>query len=126
MIVMDIFSGWNSFFQLIGILLIFLFVLVITYVTTRWIAGYQQGVMKNRNIQVIETFRISNNKFIQIIQVGNKYLLVSVCKDTMNTLAELAEEDLTWKPSTEEFQGKKMNENFQEILNRLKDKIPRK
>ena len=82
--------------------------------------------MKNRNIQVIETFRISNNKFIQIIQVGNKYLLVSVCKDTMNTLAELAEEDLTWKPSTEEFQGKKMNENFQEILNRLKDKIPRK
>ncbi len=126
MILLDIFSGWNSFFQLIGILLIFLFVLVITYMTTRWIAGYQQGVIRNRNIQVIETFRVSNNKFIQIIQVGKRILLISVCKDTMNILAELAEEDLTWKPSAEEFQGIKMNENFQEILNRLKDKFPRK
>ena len=95
MILLDIFSGWNSFFQLIGILLIFLFVLVITYMTTRWIAGYQQGVIRNRNIQVIETFRVSNNKFIQIIQVGKRILLISVCKDTMNILAELAEEDLT-------------------------------
>lgn len=126
MIVMEVFSGWGSFFQLMGILLIFLFVLVITYLTTRWIAGYQQGMIKNKNVQVIETFRVTNNKFIQIIQVGKKYLVISVCKDTMNLLTELTEEELTWKPSTEEFQGVKMNESFQEILNRLKDKIPRK
>lgn len=126
MIVLDIFSGWNSFFQFIGVLLVFLFVLVITYVTTKWIAGYQQGMVKNRNVQIVETFRVTNNKFIQIIQIGKKYLVVSVCKDTMNTLAELTEEDLTWKPSAEEFQGTKINENFQEIFNKLKDKIPRK
>lgn len=126
MIVLGIFSGWNSFFQFIGVLLVFLFVLVITYVTTKWIAGYQQGMVKNRNVQIVETFRVTNNKYIQIIQIGKKYLAVSVCKDTMNTLAELTEEDLTWKPSAEEFQGTKINENFQEIFNKLKDKIPRK
>ncbi|MCI9080733.1 MAG: flagellar biosynthetic protein FliO [Lachnospiraceae bacterium] len=126
MFVMEVFSGWGSFFQLIGILLIFLFVLVITYFTTRWIAGYQQGMMKNRNVQIVETFRVTNNKFIQIIQVGQKYLVISVCKDTINVLTELTENELTWKPSEEEFQGVKMNETFQDVLNRLKDKIPRK
>ncbi len=126
MILTNIFSGWGSFFQLIGVLLVFLFVLVITYATTRWIAGYQQGVMKNRNIQVIETFRVNNNKYIQVLQVGKKYMVISVCKDTMNILIELSEDDLIWKPSEGEFQGSKVNQNFQEILSRLKEKIPRK
>ncbi|MEY8235565.1 flagellar biosynthetic protein FliO [Lachnospiraceae bacterium 66-29] len=126
MVLLEIFSGWESFFQLISVLLIFLFVLVITYVSTRWVAQYQRGAMKNRNIQVIETFRVNNNKFIQIIQVGKKYLVISVCKDTINILAELIEEELIWKPSTEDFQGSNINESFQEVFNKLKDKIPRK
>ena len=123
MILLEISSGWESFFQLLGILLVFLLVLVLTYGVTRWIAGYQQGMMANRNIQVIETFRVSNNKFIQIIQVGKKCLVISVCKDTINILTE---EQLIWKPSPEEKNPVNMNENFQEILNNLKKKIPRK
>ena len=83
-------------------------------------------MMQNKNIQVIETFRVSNNKFIQIIQVGKKYLVISVCKDVVNILTELAEEELVWKPSQEDTRGIKVNENFQDILSRLKDKIPRK
>lgn len=126
MILLKISSGWESFFQLIGVLLIFLFVLGITYVVTRWIAQYQQGIVANKNIQVIETFRINNNKFIQIIQVGEKYLAVSICKDTINVLTELTEEQLVWKPSEEEKNKVNVNENFQEILNNLKKKIPRK
>ena len=81
--------------------------------------------MQNKNIQVVETFRVSNNKFIQIIQVGKKYLVISVCKDVVNILTELTEEDLIWKPSQEE-RGVKVNENFQQIFTKLKDKIPRK
>ena len=126
MVLLEISSGWESFFQLLGILLVFLLVLVLTYGVTRWIAGYQQGMMANRNIQVIETFRVSNNKFIQIIQVGKKCLVISVCKDTINILTELTEEQLIWKPSPEEKNPVNMNENFQEILNNLKKKIPRK
>ena len=116
MVLLGVFSKWDSFFQLIGVLLIFLFVLAITYVTTRWIGQYQQGMMQNKNIQVVETFRVSNNKFIQIIQVG---------KNVVNILTELTEEDLVWMPSQEE-RGVKVNENFQQIFTKLKDKIPRK
>lgn len=126
MILLGIFSEWDSFFQLIGVLLIFLFVLLITYFTTRWIGQYQQGMMQNKNIQVIETFRVSNNKFIQIVQVGKKYLVISVCKDVVNILTELKEEELIWKPSGDDNRGVRVNENFQEIFSRLKDKIPRK
>ena len=116
-----------SFFRLIGVLLVFLFVLAITYATTRWIAHYQQGVAANRNIQVIETFRVANNKFIQIVQVGEKYLVISVCKDSINVLTELTEEELAYKPSPEEAGGKaNINGNFQEILENLKKKLPRK
>ena len=81
--------------------------------------------MQYKNIQVVETFRVSNNKFIQIIQVGKKYLVISVCKDVVNILTELTEEDLVWMPSQEE-RGVKVNENFQQIFTKLKDKIPRK
>ena len=38
-------SSLNSFIQLLGVLLIFLFVLVITYFTTKWIGGYQKVQM---------------------------------------------------------------------------------
>ena len=126
MVLLEISSGWESFFQLVGILLVFLFVLALTYVATKWIAGYQQGIVANKNIRVIETFRVSSNKFIQIIQVGEKYLAVSVCKDTINVLTELTEEQLTWMPSMEEKKEANVNESFQEILNNLKKKIPRK
>lgn len=126
MVLLEISSGWESFFQLVGILLVFLFVLALTYLVTKWIAGYQQRIVANKNIRVIETFRVSSNKFIQIIQVGEKYLAVSVCKDTINVLTELTEEQLTWMPSMEEKKEANVNESFQEILNNLKKKIPRK
>ena len=82
--------------------------------------------MADKNMKVIETFRVNNNKFIQIIQVGKKYLVISVCKDTINILTELTEEELLWKPSEEEKTRAHTNENFQDILERLKKKIPRK
>lgn len=125
MILLEISSGWESFFQLIGVLLIFLFVLVITYFTTKWIAGYQKGAMYNKNIKVIETFRVNNNKFIQIIQIGEKYLAISVCKDTINVLTELTEEQLIWHPSEEDKPVAK-TPNFQEIFEKLKGKFPGK
>ena len=45
-------SSLNSFIQLLGVLLIFLFVLVITYFTTKWIGGYQKVQMSGRSFQV--------------------------------------------------------------------------
>lgn len=118
-------SGWNSFFQLMGVLLIFVFVLALTYFCTRWIARYQNGISANKNIRVIETFRLTNNKYIQILAVGQVCLVIAVCKDTVTLLCEMTEDELAWLPD-KDGQSPVVNENFQEILQKLKNKLPRK
>ena len=71
-------SSLNSFIQLLGVLLIFLFVLVITYFTTKWIGGYQKVQMSGRSFQVVDTIRIANNKLVQVIKMGDVYLVIAV------------------------------------------------
>lgn len=118
-------SGLGSFFRLVGVLLIFVFVLAITYVSTRWIATYQRGMNANKNIQVLETFRITNNKYIQIVKIGKACLAIAVCKDTISVLCRLEEDELEWKPDSDApVSG--MPENFADILSKLKGKLPRK
>lgn len=119
-------SGIKSFLQLLSLVLVFVFILVITFFTTKWIAKHQQGVLSDRNIRVIETFRVTNNKFIQIIEVGTKYLVISVCKDTIQILTELKEDQLVWKPSQQEYKSVNVNESFQEILKKLREKVSKK
>lgn len=116
-------SSMDSLIQLIGILVIFVFVLVITYATTRWIANYQKTTGKNRNIRVIETFRISNSKYIQIIQTGNKYLAIGVSKDNITLLTELSKDEIT--DFTADNQQTK-DESFAKILDKFKDMKPKK
>lgn len=84
----------NSFSQFITVIVLFVFVLGITYLTTRYIAGYQKSKFKAGNMELIEGLRISNSKYLQIVRVGNRYLVMAVCKDTITLLAELKEEEL--------------------------------
>ena len=84
----------DSYAQFITVLLLFVLVLGITALTTRWIANYQKQAGTNENIQVIETARIANNKFVQIIRTGEKYFVVAVCKDTVTMLGEIPGEQL--------------------------------
>jgi flagellar protein FliO/FliZ len=65
-------STLDNVLQFIGLLLLFVFILGATYFTTRWIANYQRTTGLNRNIKVIETYKLTTNKYIQIIQLGEK------------------------------------------------------
>lgn len=87
-------TGAGSYAQFITVLLIFVAVLGITAWTTRWMANYQKQQSVNENIEVIETTRIANNKYIQIIRAGEKYMVIAVCKDTVTMLGEIGREQL--------------------------------
>ena len=87
-------SSFDSFIQLLGVLLIFIFVLGLTYVTTRWVAGYQKAHSFNRNLRVIETLRLTTNKYIQIVEAGDEYLVIALGKDEVRLLTKLTEEQL--------------------------------
>ncbi len=87
-------SRTDSYLQFLTVLLLFVFVLVITYFTTRWIARYQKVKSNANNLEVIETCRISSNKYLQIVRVGTKYVLIAIGKDEVHMLTELSEEEL--------------------------------
>ena len=100
----------GSYAQFITVLLIFVVVLGITAWTTKWIANYQKQQSVNENVQVIETTRIANNKFIQIIRVGGKYMVIAVCKDTVTMLGEIPEEQLKEEKPVQNFSFKEFLE----------------
>ena len=85
-------SSLSNFLQLVSVFVIFLFVLVATYLTTRWIAGYQKGHSFNRNLKIIETLKITANKYIQIVQAGDEYLVIAIGKDEVCLLTKLTED----------------------------------
>ena len=116
-------NSLNSFLQLVGVLLIFIFVLVITYLTTRWMGGFQKAHSYNKNLQIVETIRVGNNKMISIIAVGTKYIVVSIGKDEVHFLTELPEEDLKVLP--EQMDSAK-GESFQNILDKVKNGFTKK
>ena len=80
--------------QLLTVLVIFIFVLVLTYLTTRFVGKYQKLQGYNKNFEAIETFRITNNKFLQLVRVGKRYLVISIGKDEVNLVMEISEDDI--------------------------------
>ncbi len=101
--------------RLITSLLIFLVVLVAAWFVTRLVAGYQKEQMSRGNIEIIETCRLSQTKYIQIIRIGGRYLVIGICKDTITMLASYDEAELELK----EIESRQ--ETFQEVFQRVKE-----
>lgn len=113
-------SSLESIMQLISVLVIFVFVLVITYVTTRWMAGFQKSRSYNKNLKIIETIAVGNNKLISIVAVGKKYIAVSVGKDDVHFLTEIKEDELKDLSFLDEADKESAKESFANILEKLK------
>lgn len=85
----------DNLLQLIIAIIIFAFVLFLTYLAAKLAGTYQSNIMNHRsNIRVIETYRIANNKFIQIVKLGGKYVALGIGKDTITLLTELEGENI--------------------------------
>lgn len=94
--ILTISSGIDSFVQFITVLLLFVFVLGITYFSTKFIAKIEKRKIGTANIELVETSRISKSKYLQIVRVGNKFFCIAVCKDTVTLLGEVDENELVF------------------------------
>lgn len=112
--------------QLIRVLILFVLVLLLTLLTTRWIAKYQQGQLHNQNLRIVETLKVSANGYIQIIKAGDVYLVIAVSKDHIEKLAEITEEQLESDPIVTTGQKIDMGESFHDILDKVKQHLPKK
>lgn len=122
MVLIALTSGFESVIQLISVIAIFIVVLLITYFATRWVANVQKTKMNGSNIKVLETLRISNTKYLQIVKIGSKCFAIAVCKDTVTYLGDLQEEDLVFNQVSAESQS----ESFKAILDKFKKDKPDK
>lgn len=80
----------DNAFQLFGLIVLFCFVIAATYLTSKFVGQYKLGQMKNRNFKVIETYKVSPNKFLQLIKVGEKCIVIGIGKDEIHKIAELS------------------------------------
>ena len=73
--------------------------------------------MKGSNFEVIDTFRLTQNKYVQILRIGKKYMAVAICKDTVTVLRELDESEIVFHDSD----LSKKAVSFEDIFNKAKD-----
>lgn len=108
-----IMSSLNSFLQLVGVSILFLIVLAITFLTTKFVGGIKMNRDSKSNFKVVETYKITQNKFLQIIEVGNKYILIAISKDSIQYLTELDRQEV------KELELPKLDINFSEVFNKV-------
>lgn len=113
-------SRLEVFAQLLTLLIIFVFVLALTYFATRWAGNYQKNKLSGSNIKILETMRISNTKYIQIVKIGSKCFAIAVCKEQVTYLCELNENELVYQ-ETSTYSN---TESFKAILDKFKKDKP--
>lgn len=110
-------SALDSFAQLLSVLIIFVVVLLATYFVTRWIGNFQKTKNAGGNIEVIETYRLSNNKYLQIVRAGTVYLLIALSKEDVTMLTTLEKEQIEFLKENEDDLA---SIKFQDILEKVK------
>lgn len=120
-------NSFDSFLKLLVTLLVFVFVLVITYLCTKWMGNYQKLKLRSGNLQILESLPAGNNKMICLVKAGDEYLVVGVGTDEIRLLTKLTEEQLI------DLSINQINDNpssvttsFSDILSKLTEKLPKK
>lgn len=111
-------TAGKSILELIFLLIMFAFVLAACVVTTRFVAGRQIQRRRDSNFKPLDMYQIAQNRYLQLVQIGTRYFVISVSKDSVGFIAELKEEELTKK----DFEDGKPK-SFKEILSDLKVKV---
>jgi len=113
-------SRIESLINLFGVLIIFLLVLVAAYYTSKWIGKAKFLQQNNNNIQVIETFRLNQSKYIQIVKIGSKYVALGISKEHIEVLTELTEDEINL--SIPEQNATELNVDLKDVLAKIMKK----
>ena len=107
--------------QFLTVLLIFFIVLALTYFTTRFVGKYQKLQDTYRNFEAVETYRVTGNKYLQLVRVGKRYFIIAIGKDEISLMAELKEDEIDLSTETPA-----VNDRFKQVLDLAKEKITKR
>ena len=109
----------KSIAELVVLLILFALILVACVFTTRFIGGRQMQRGRNSNFKPLETYQIAQNRYLQLVQVGTRYFVISVTKENVSLIAEMKEEEISVKQES----GVGQPKSFKDILSELKLKV---
>ena len=113
----------SSIFQFVQVSIIFGVVIVICILVTRFIGNYQKGVTMNTGMQVIQTARIANNKYLQVVKIGERYVVLGISKDNITMLMELSKEEAD---SLAPKKNGSFSKSLGDIMSKMKDSFPKR
>lgn len=111
------YSSWDNALQLIGLFIILILILIAAYYTSRFVGNVKLGQLKDSNFKVIDVYRISANKMLQIVKVADKYVVIGISKDQITYIMELDESEIL---SREHKDNDK--QSFRQIFEKIKGK----
>ena len=109
-------GGIKSVLKLVGLIIICILIIVASYFTTRFVGTRQLKGSAKSNFRSIDIFRLSPNKYLQIVEVGERYFCIAVAKDSISLIGELSKDDIKNFPPP--VSDKSFKECMSEILNR--------
>lgn len=108
----------TSLYNVISLILIFIFILILAYFTAKLTAKLQgNSINKMANIKIIDTFRLGGNKFISVVKIGDNYYALGFGKDEITMIDKLDKDTINIPEDSRE---PKMN--FKDILSNINKK----
>ena len=112
-------AGWRDVADLLSALVIFVLVLFVAFYVTRFVGIYEKGKQQGKNVTVLETCRIGTGRYIQLVQVAERVLVLAVSRDRVVMLSEIPVSELNLKE--EDRSG--VASHFQGILEKARKKL---
>ena len=97
--------------QFFTVLIVFILVLALSMFCAKWVGNFQKGQFSGENAEVVETIRIAQGKWVQIIRIGSKYKVIAVSRDNVTYLGDVDESDIKVKDPAEK-------KSFSEVLSK--------
>jgi flagellar protein FliO/FliZ len=85
----------EEFLSIAGAILMIVAIVVLAFYSTRWLGKRMGGSTASRYLSVVDRIPLGQDKYIAIVRVGEKNLLIGVSQGSVTNLGELNEEDLT-------------------------------
>lgn len=89
----------------VGFLLVMLFVGGLAYFTTRFVGNVNKKRFINSNMKIIEVLNLGFQKYLYLVKIVDKYVVISVTKDRVNVIKELDEKININECKKEEFKN---------------------
>lgn len=89
-----LFAKQSDWLQVIVLLVLFIMVLFGAYFATRLFGSFQIKKGSSKNIHHLESISVGPQKVLQLIKVGEEYILIGVTKDKITFIKDINKENI--------------------------------